>query len=67
MTVVGRRLRIAFPKGVKARIVRVRVRAGAVRVSPRLRRSGNPRLRFTVGTRLSTGRTTSLRVSTRPT
>lgn len=67
VTVVGRRLRIAFPKGVKARIVRVRVRAGAVRVSPRLRRSGNPRLRFTVGTRLSTGRTTSLRVSTRPT
>lgn len=67
VTVSGGKLRVTFPKGVKATTVRVRIAAGAVRVSPRLRRASAPKLRFTVGTRLATGRTTSLRVTTRPT
>lgn len=67
VTISGGKLRVTFPKGVKATTVRVRIAAGAVRVSPRLRRASAPKLRFTVGTRLATGRTTSLRVTTRPT
>ncbi len=66
VTISGSKLRVTFPKGVKATTVRVRIAGGAVRVSPRLRRSSSPRLRFTVGTRTASGKTKSLRVAVRP-
>lgn len=66
VSIRGRTLRVTFPKRVKATVVRVRIARGAVRVSPRLRRSRSPRLGFTVRGRLSSGKASQFRVRVRP-
>ncbi len=40
ITVTGQSIRVSVPSGQSAKVLRVRLRAGGVRVSPRLRRSG---------------------------
>lgn len=50
VTVSGTSIRVSVPSGQSARILRVRMAKGAVRVSPRLRRQGRPRLAFRLNT-----------------
>jgi hypothetical protein len=66
LSVKGRTMRITVPKGQSATILRVRMRAGGLRVSQRLRRQGRPRLTFRLQSSLTDGRRPSLRVTARP-
>lgn len=66
VSVNGTRLRITVPKGKSATVLRVQMRAGGLRVSPRLRRAGRPRLNFRLNTSLTDGRRPSLRLNARP-
>lgn len=66
VSVSGQRLRISVPKGTSATVLRVRLRAGGMRVSPRLRRASRPRLAFRLNTSLTDGRRPSLRINARP-
>ncbi|MBJ7331203.1 MAG: hypothetical protein JHC95_15005 [Solirubrobacteraceae bacterium] len=66
ITVSGSTLRVTAPKGQSATVLRVRLRAGGVRVSQRLRRAGRPKLNFRLSTSLTDGRRPSLRLSARP-
>lgn len=66
VTVRGRTLRVTVPKGQSARVLRVRMRTGGLRVSSRLRRQGRPRLTFRLQSSLTDGRRPSLRVTARP-
>lgn len=50
VTVSGTSIRVSVPRGQSATVLRVRMAKGAVRVSPRLRRQGRPRLAFGLNT-----------------
>lgn len=66
VTVTGHSIRVSVPEGESARILRVRLARGSVRVSKRLRSRGRPRLTFRLRSSLSDGRRPSLRVRARP-
>lgn len=55
VTVTGTSVRVTVPKGQSAKVVRLRLPAGTVRVSSRLRRQGRPRLTFRISSRTTAG------------
>ncbi|UUY04163.1 hypothetical protein LRS13_01140 [Svornostia abyssi] len=50
VTVTGQSIRVTVPSGQSATVLRVRVRAGGLRASTRLRKQGRPRLTFRLNT-----------------
>lgn len=66
VTVTGSSITVSAPAGQSATVLRVRLARGAVRVSPRLRRQGDPRLTFRLTSTTSDDRTARAGLRVRP-